>query len=153
MCHGTTDWVRALPMTLLGLRSCYKEDIKASAAEMVYGTTLRIPGEFISDDDTDVNPNNFVESFREHMRKLRPTPTAHHIRAKIFVHKDLYSCTHVFLRDDTVRKPLQRPYTGPHEVIKRITDRLFTLKVNGRETNVNTERLKPAYLPITEITN
>lgn len=45
-CHGVQDWVGILPTVLLGLRTCYKEDIKSTAAEMVYETTLRIPGEF-----------------------------------------------------------------------------------------------------------
>ena len=29
MCHGSTAWVELLPTVLLGLRTCYKEDIKA----------------------------------------------------------------------------------------------------------------------------
>ncbi|XP_026471383.1 protein NYNRIN-like [Ctenocephalides felis] len=38
-------WIKVLPVVLLGLRSSYKEDLKASSAEMVYKTTLRLPGE------------------------------------------------------------------------------------------------------------
>ncbi|GFW28266.1 transposon Tf2-9 polyprotein [Trichonephila clavipes] len=32
-----------LPFILLGLRSVIKEDINATAAELVYGTTIRLP--------------------------------------------------------------------------------------------------------------
>ena len=42
------SWMDALPFVLLGIRTTLKEDISATAAEMVYGTTLRLPGEFFT---------------------------------------------------------------------------------------------------------
>ena len=42
-------WMDALPLVLLGIHTTLKEDIHnvaSTAAEMVYGTTLRLPGEF-----------------------------------------------------------------------------------------------------------
>ncbi len=41
-----TAWMDTLPLILLGIRTALKEDISATTAEMVYGTTLRLPGEF-----------------------------------------------------------------------------------------------------------
>lgn len=146
MCHETTDWVNALPTVLLGLRTAYKEDIKASAAEMVYGKNLRVPGEFFVSENVISNPQTFVEKHREIMRKLGPTGTSNHSNNKLFVSPELLKCTHVFLRCDSVKKPLQQPYTGPHPIIRRITDRLYTINVNGKETNISTDRLKPAYI-------
>ena len=146
MCQSNSDWVATLPIVLLGLRTCYKEDIRASTAELLYGKTLRIPGEFFDLEDMPNDPHFFVEPFRRMMQQIRPTPTAHHIRNKPFVYKDLYTCTHVFLRDDTVKRPLEHPYSGPHRVVKRITDRVFTIDVDGRITNVTVDRLKPAFL-------
>ena len=40
-------WMDTLPLILLGIRTALKEDISSTAAEMVYGTTIRLPGEFI----------------------------------------------------------------------------------------------------------
>lgn len=37
MAHCDIDWVKALPLVLLGIRSTFKEDIKATSTEMVYG--------------------------------------------------------------------------------------------------------------------
>lgn len=37
-----------LPIVLLGIRTALKEDLNASSAEIVYGTNLRLPGEFFS---------------------------------------------------------------------------------------------------------
>ena len=53
-----THWVDSLPLVLLGVRTAVKEDLSCSAAELVYGTTLRLPGEFFSpvQDDITVDP-------------------------------------------------------------------------------------------------
>ena len=42
----------------------------------------------------------------------------------------LSTATHVFIRHDAVRKPLQPPYDGPYPVIKG-TDKHFTIDING----------------------
>ncbi|GFT13478.1 hypothetical protein TNCV_2515251 [Trichonephila clavipes] len=46
MAHATPRWSQVLPFVLLGLRSVIKEDINATAAELVYGTTIRLPSDF-----------------------------------------------------------------------------------------------------------
>ena len=43
-----TRWNEYLLIVLLGFRSTIKEDIKSTAVEMVYGTTLRLAGEFFT---------------------------------------------------------------------------------------------------------
>ena len=45
---NTTDWVDTLPMALLGIRTTLKQAYHCTSAELVYGTTLRIPGEFFT---------------------------------------------------------------------------------------------------------
>ena len=37
------NWVDMLPMILLGIYTSLKQDFKGSTAELVYGTTLRLP--------------------------------------------------------------------------------------------------------------
>ncbi|XP_029158465.1 uncharacterized protein LOC114930794 [Nylanderia fulva] len=143
-CHASTEWVDILP-TVLGLRASVKEDLKTSAAELVYGTPIRLPGEFFIDEDPPKDPQIFIEKLRKFMRKIRPTPPAHHIRPRVFSYKDLFSCSHVFVRVDAVKKPLDCPHEGPYEIIERISDRVFKLKIKGEEVTISTERLKPAY--------
>lgn len=46
MCNNSIPWVDALPAALLGLRIAFKHDLQASPAEMLFGTTLRVPGDF-----------------------------------------------------------------------------------------------------------
>lgn len=151
MCHHDTNWKDILPTVLLGLRTCFKQDLKGSVAEYLYGTTLRIPGEFFTHEDPPSDPNIFLEEFRVHMRELKPAPVAHHCRSKTFCFKDLYKCSHVFVRQDAPKKSLDLPYSGPFEVVERINDHLFKVRINNRECNINVDRLKPAHLPTDEV--
>ena len=59
--------------------------------------------------------------------------------------KALSTCTHVFVRSDVVRKPLQSPYNGPYRVVDR-KEKYFILDLNGRKDTVSIDRLKPAHL-------
>ena len=43
----TADWFVVLPLVLLGIRSSWRVDPGCSPAELVYGTTIRLPGEFL----------------------------------------------------------------------------------------------------------
>lgn len=150
-CTATTHtWLDVMWIVLLGLRTSYKPDLKCSSAEILYGAPLRVPGELLETTDHPADTETFILAQRRRLRDFRPQPTSHHIRRTPFVHRDLEDATHVFVRDDTVRKPFQHPYTGPHEVISRINERLYTIKINVRDVNTSTERLKPAYLPCEE---
>jgi hypothetical protein len=45
---ASADWVQHLPWVLLGLRRAPREESAVSAAELVYGAPLSLPGQFIS---------------------------------------------------------------------------------------------------------
>lgn len=83
------------------------------------------------------------------MENIQPIQTSNHSSNKVFVQKDSQTCTHVFLRDDTVRPPLKAPYDGPFEVLSR-TNKTFELRVKNRIVRVNVDRIKAAYQPIEE---
>jgi len=70
---------------------------------------------------------------------------AYHRRNRPFVFRDLYICMHVFLRDDSDKRSLEQSYIGLHRVVKRISDRVFAIKVDGRRFNILVECLKPVY--------
>ena len=113
------SWMDALPLVLLGIRTSLKEDISVTAAEMVYGTTLRLPGEFFNPSPvTSVpDPSNYVSILRasvQHIHPVSPRLTQSHGK----VVEGVSTATHVFLRHDAVRKPLQPPYDGPYQVLK-----------------------------------
>ena len=146
MCHTDKNWVRQLSTVLLGLRTHVRLDTGASPAKYVYGATLRIPGEFCPTDDYAPNPQMFVEEFREHMLDIKPVPVAHIYKKRAFFYKDLHTSSHVFLKTGPIKKSLERPYTGPHKVLKRITDQNYEIDFNGTPRVVTTELLKLAHI-------
>ncbi|XP_052901604.1 uncharacterized protein LOC128309285 [Anopheles moucheti] len=144
LCHDPEHWSEYLPMILLGLRAAYKEDIKSSPAEMVYGTTLRLPSEFFTNNLDNPNEAEFVAKLRTTMRQIRPRETARHGNHSVFIHQDLKTCKNVFVRNDSVRPSLSPPYEGPFKVLNR-AEKFFKLNIRGRTVNVSVDRLKPAY--------
>ncbi len=72
----SAHWVDALPLVLLRIRTAFKEDISATAAEMVYGTSFRLPGEFFSPPSNTAleNSSNIVHQLKSHMQQILPLP-------------------------------------------------------------------------------
>lgn len=79
---------------------------------MVYGTTLRLPGEFFDTGNAEsmADPLDYVDRLQTMMRHLRTTSTRVPQRRRVHVDNALSTCTHVFLRHDAHRSPLQQPY-------------------------------------------
>jgi cleavage and polyadenylation specificity factor subunit 1 len=145
MCHADQHWTAALPLVLLGIRSSFKPDLEASSAELVYGETLRIPGEFLTPTTPPTEPAHILTQLHQHMARLRPVPAARHARPGTFVHKDLLIYTHVFLRQDANRSALEPPYSGPYSVVSR-REKTLRLLVRGNTITLSADRVKPAYI-------
>lgn len=143
MCHGR-NWMEHLPAVLLGIRSAPRDENGISCAEMVYGTCLRLPGEFFENAHAVTDTEEYVKNLRNAFRLVRPAPFLGRKKQHIFVHPDLSTCERVYVRVDRVRQPLEQPYEGPYRVVKR-TKKYFTLLMNGKEDSVCIDRLKPAY--------
>lgn len=145
--HNNSKWIEELPIILLGLRAAVRTDTEVSPAELTYGSRIRLPGDFFADTTSpDITMDStYVQQLHEAISRCRPVPTqAHGNNYKIFVHNDMHTCTHVYVRVDAVRKPLQAPYEGPYRVIKRY-GKYYTLDINGKQANISIDRLKPAY--------
>lgn len=144
-CHNSS-WSDALPLVLLGIRATLKPELDASPAEMLYGQTISLPGDFIEKSNDLTVQHDFIKELRSIMNEIRPVGTSNHATDRTFIQKDLAHCTHVFLRDDTVRKPLKKPYDGPYKIIKR-DDKSFDLQIKERVVKVSIDRVKAAFLP------
>jgi len=147
MCHNGSTWYDALPVVLLGIRSAFKEDLQATTAELVYGEPLRLPGQLIQGPplDGELDPTQFVDRLRHTMAQIRPTAAARHAQPRVFVYKELGSCSHVLLRDDAVSPPLVPPYLGPYKVAKRDA-KTFVILIGDKQVRVSIDRLKPAFI-------
>ncbi|GFT20152.1 pol polyprotein [Nephila pilipes] len=115
---------------------------RSTSAELVYGKTLRLLGEFFDNTQEDSDPAQFVITCR-YLDQNRPA------RQVVFVHKDLKTCTHVFVRRNSVRRPLQSTYDRPFLELKR-SDKFFKTYVNGKPSIISIDRVKPAFMPNTD---
>ncbi|UYV83524.1 hypothetical protein LAZ67_23001313 [Cordylochernes scorpioides] len=147
--HNNIKWTETLPTVLLGLRAvcvcAINKDNSHSLSQMVYGKIIRLLDELFDDSKHNLHAEEFVQQLQKQMELLKPLNEKHHLKAKVFVHKDLKTCSHVFIRTDRVKKPLEPPYEGPFPVLDR-TDKHFTLKVKGRNVTTSIDQLRPAYL-------
>ncbi|CAE1309472.1 unnamed protein product [Acanthosepion pharaonis] len=69
--------------------------------------------------------SSFITYFRKKMSSLSFTPTRYTSR-DVYVPPSLLECEYVFVRQDSVRKPLTPHYAGPFHVLAR-TDKYYTL--------------------------
>ena len=124
-----TNWRSCLPLVLLGLRSAWRAGPEAAPAQLLYGSMLRLPGEFTPGPEVICNEPNtsFVSSFQSLMRAQRPAPSIHHHSSlQPFVPRSLKDSSMVLVRHDGVKRPLQPPYDGPFPVLES-GDKVFKI--------------------------
>lgn len=117
LCYAIKCWFEILPIILFGLCSSIKEDFQASVAELVFGETLHLPGEFFSASKVYVDPATFVGRLKDHISTIHPFPTSLRTCHSIFVHNALSSCSHVFLWQNVTCSSLQPLYAEPFWVL------------------------------------
>ena len=125
------EWLRALPLILLGLRNSVCKDTNCSAAQAVYGRTLNIPGCVFENESSSwptMNPKRNPE------------------RSNSFVPKELEQCEHVWIKKPTLGSTLSRPYMGPFKVLNRnLKYNTIDIDIKGKRETVALERVKPAF--------
>lgn len=82
----------------------------------------------------------YVDSLCTAMQQLLPVSVRLQDKPS-HISKDLHNGTHVFVRHDTVCKPLQPTYDGPLKVLARSTE-YVTVNINGKPQTISLDRLK-----------
>uniref|UniRef100_H2Y3T2 Uncharacterized protein n=1 Tax=Ciona intestinalis TaxID=7719 RepID=H2Y3T2_CIOIN len=133
---------------LLGLRSSFKPDLECTPAELVYGTTLRLPLEFFDErDGCDLPKSEFASRLSSFMETLRFPMRRVQQPVKSHIDHELSSCTHVFIKCGANKGPLHPHYDGPFKVLDK-SPKFFTLAMRGRPNTVSIDRIKVAHLPM-----
>lgn len=140
-------WAQALPLILLHLRASLKPDLACSSAELVLGTTLRLPADLVAQQHPTPSPSHYATLLRDVFKSLAATPPRYPHSRPTHVPPALATSTHVFLQLPAPRRCLQSPYAGPYRVVSR-TDKTFVIEVAGQHQTVSIDRLKPAFVDL-----
>ena len=91
-CHDTS-WTKALPLVLLGIRNEIKEDIGSTAAELVYGCTLKLPSDLVEVQlpISQGAVTDFATTLKHRMQLIQFTKTSNHAEHHVYVPKNLFS--------------------------------------------------------------
>ena len=87
-------WTTTLPAVLLGIGSTVNELLGRSAAEMIYGTTHRLPGEFRENNTVDAHTalDDYSDKLQVVMSRLRLCPPHDTSQKDTFQFKELKTC-------------------------------------------------------------
>jgi cleavage and polyadenylation specificity factor subunit 1 len=132
------QWIDELPWVLLGHRVALKEDLHCSSAEMVYGDTLLLPGDFVSSGSTPVFPSRLPPA-----PPIRASEHGHHTTPSLAA---LFASPYVFVRVGPLHPTLQRPYQGPFKVLEP-GNKTFKVMIGDAPQTITIDRLKPAHVP------
>ena len=138
-------WSNHLPWILLGLRTTPKEGIGVSPAEMVYGEPISVPGEFFDHSDNNETIQFSLAQLRRVVGKFAPFRSTKANYRKTNIPNDLQKTQYVFIREDSHRPPLTRPYRGPYRVVGR-SNKAMRLLIGNKMDWVSIDRLKCAYI-------
>ena len=124
--HGQ-NWLPMLPWILLGQRTAFQPELGTSAAEMVFGSTPKIPGDLAGADlDLDKDIPSLLERIRQ--KAARPNvPTAHHSDPIPHLPSAMKNATHVYVRRGKVA-PLGPNFDGPCEIVERVGDHCLRVR-------------------------
>jgi hypothetical protein len=142
---AATDWHDHLPWVLLGIRTAFREDSEFSPAEVVYGSQLVLPGQFIN---TAESPSpSFLRELQTTMTGRPPPPARHKTApAPSALPEELLLARFVLVRRDGAQQLLSPIYDGPYRVLERSTH-FFLLEMGDRTDKVSTLCLKAARTP------
>ena len=95
--HGK-NWHSILPWVLLGQRTAYQPELGVSPMELVYGQTVKIPGDLAGGE---LQPHSSLTTLLEDVQRKTfklPVPTSHHAQPVIQLPKNMETATHVLVK-------------------------------------------------------
>jgi hypothetical protein len=135
---AAADWPDHLPWVMLGVRATPREDSGISAAELVYGAPLTLPGTLIAAPERP--PEFFSQLFLSRLSSFSPLqrmpPAPAHTSSR------LRGACFVYVRSPPAVPVLNPAYRGPYRVVEE-GEKSFRILVGGRTDSVSVDRLKP----------
>ena len=143
----SSTWAFELPMITFTLNSLPVDTNSFTPFQHVFGQPSRLPGTFLFGEEKG-NSNHpdtqqtlaFFNAMSHHhksTRKFGETPC--------FIEKDLFSCSHVWVRNEAPSHSLARLYVGPYLVLDR-HEKYFVIATKTGASKISVDRLKTAHL-------
>ena len=143
-CCQSPSWISELPWVMLGLRTMPKDDLGTSPADLVFGSPLTVPGEFVGHGQGEPVPELLCR-LCDNVADLRPVPPVHHVSPTTSLPTSLFLAKFVFIRHDGHKSPLQPCYDGPFRVLAP-GDKFFKVQVCHCEVTISIDRLKTTHV-------
>ena len=116
------------------MRNTVKEDIDVRLRTCFRHTALTPVNISTTPLDTASKPSTpFIQELRHKMARLKYTPPRQQ-QTGTFIPQHLRDCKYVFVRNDTVRKPLTPAYQGPYKVIRHSNKHITIRRGNTTDT-------------------
>ncbi|CAB4063104.1 unnamed protein product [Lepeophtheirus salmonis] len=115
-----SNWIVSLLHVFLGILSTLKEDIGYLASHLVYGTSLRLPGQIF--EDTTTNTVTDISRFED--------PNG----------------SQIFIRSPPITKALDSSYLGPFRVIEP-TVKTLKIDKDGKHETISINHVNPSFIP------
>jgi hypothetical protein len=136
---AAANWSSQLPLVMLGLRSAPREDSGISAAELVFGSPLQLPGQMLA--AAEPPAESFERALNSSLPCVAPLKTPPPA-ATSSPSPQLRAADFVYIRSPPAAPALAAAYRGPYAVHKK-GDKVFIVKVGGKYEAVTIDRLKP----------
>jgi hypothetical protein len=134
-----SNWIDHLPWVMLGLRATPREDSGVSAAELVYGAPLALPGQFLSiaEPPTAV----FVQQLRSSLPCVADQVGSGQATSTP-PDSTLQSAAFVYVKSPPLAAGLTPYYRGPY-CVRVPGQKYFVIEINGRPQAVSVDNIKP----------
>lgn len=148
----TPQWSNAVPFIQLMLNNSNSESEIYTPAQMVFGTSQKLPFDLIQQSidvqqQLNVWSEPVIQDFILIMNSLSPAQINHHnkYQPKTFVYKDLASCESVWVKHEARDNKLDACYKGPYKVLKREKEYFLVQTDRQQPVKYNLSKLKPTY--------
>ena len=131
------DWAEHLPWVMLSIRAAPREDSAVSAAEMVFGSPLTLPGQILTDEDVPASTRERADSA---VKQFAAASRSYAVVAS-GIPGTLAEAEMVYVRRGAVSPPLTQGYSGPYGVLER-RPKVFCFQVGDKEEVVSVDCLK-----------
>jgi transposase InsO family protein len=140
-----TCWEEALPLVLLAMRTSTCESTQFPPSQLVLGGEIRLPADFLAPIESQaMTQEEFAKCLWSEIDQDTSTASENQPER---IAQEVNKCPKwVWLKQPPGHHGSLKPlYTGPFEVLRQDST-VVTINLNGKQTRVNIDRLKPATL-------